>query len=100
MNSETVEKPLSTEEKINELEARIAALEKIEKDRRRRKIIAICVKVVFYLIMIIAMVILALKLKTYYDQLTKLNGLTNFNLNGSSFEGLDINNYLQGLFNY
>ncbi len=103
MNNETTttQVTMSTEEKIKNLEERVAKLEKIEKDRRTRKIIAICIKVVFYLAIIIAMVILMSKLKTYYDSLSNLRNLGNgFNFDSSSLEGLDINNYLQGLFNY
>lgn len=87
---------VSNEEKIKELEERVARLEKIEKDRRTRRIIAICIKAFFYIIMIVALVILITKLKAYYDQLTNLkNG---FNFDTSSLEGLDFSNYLQGLF--
>ena len=87
VQGETTNTPLvmSTEEKIKNLEERVAKLEKIEKDRRRRKIIAICIKVVFYLAIIIAMIVMMSKLKTYYDQLTNLKNLgSNFNLDTSS----------------
>lgn len=88
---------MSTDEKIKNLEERVAKLEKIEKDRRTRKIIFICLKVFFYLAIIAVMVILMLKLKSYYDQLTNLK---NFDFSGTSLENFDLSNYFQGLFNY
>ena len=52
----------------------------------------------FYLAIIAVMVILMLKLKSYYDQLTNLKNLgSNFNLDTSSLSDFDISNYLQGL---
>ena len=87
---------MSTEEKIKNLEERVAHLEKIERDRRTRKIIMICLKVAFYLIIFGIMIFLLLKLKTYYDQ---LNNLKNFDFSNTSLGDFDLSNYFQGLFN-
>ena len=100
VQSETVNTTpvMSSEERIKNLEERVAKLEKIEKDRKTRRIIMICIKLFFYLAIIIAMVVLMLKLKTYYDTLTNLKNLgSGFNLDTSSLSDFDITNYFQGL---
>jgi len=101
MNEVNTTPTMSNEEKIIELEKRVAALEKIEKDRRTRKIIVICIKLFFYIALIIALIVMAFKLKTYFDQLNNIKNLgNNFNLNSDTLKDFDINNYLNGLFNY
>ena len=101
MNEVNTTPTMSNEEKIIELEKRVAALEKIEKDRRTRKIIVICIKLFFYIALIIALIVMAFKLKSYFDQLNNIKNLgNNFNLNSDTLKDFDINNYLNGLFNY
>ena len=95
MNEET--RPLSTEERIQALEARVKVLENIEAKRKRKMIISIVVKVVFYLIILIAMYRLFLYVKPYFDQLTHANDIRN------SLGNYDLNSYLeefQNMFNY
>jgi hypothetical protein len=44
---------------------------------------------------------MAFKLKSYFDQLNNIKNLgNNFNLNSDTLKDFDINNYLNGLFNY
>ncbi len=93
---------MNLEEKVNELETRIAKLEKIERDRRTRKIIMIVVKIVIYLMIIGSMLFLLSKLKVYYDQVTNLKDT--FNLNGKSLDNFNlkdynISDYFNSLFN-
>ena len=87
-------------EKIQALEARVQALEKIEERRRKRKIISIVIKVIFYLIMLLIVYKMYTYVKPYFEQLTHINNLTSSFNNGS---GVDLNQYLeelQNLFNY
>ena len=90
---------MTTDEKIKALEERVAALEAIEKKRRIRKIISICVKVVFYGIMLAILIILVLKLKSYLDYFSGLKNLGNgFGFDTSSLKDYDLGNLFGGLF--
>jgi hypothetical protein len=72
---------ISYEERIKQLEERVSVLEKIEQKRRTRRIISICIKVFFYLLMIGMIIGIFLYVKPYFDQLSGLtNGVNNFNI--------------------
>ena len=93
-------KSLSTEERITELENRVAKLEKIEKDRKTKRIIVICIKLAFYIGIIIAMYLLFKKIMPVYNQVNDIRNA----FGGGSSSSLDLNNYdlnglLNGLFN-
>ena len=92
-------KVMTTDDKIKELEERIAKLEAIEKKRRTKKIIEICVKLVFYGIVIAVLVVLVLKLKSYFDYFSGLKDLgSNLGFDTSSLKDFDLGGLFGGLF--
>jgi hypothetical protein len=77
-------------EKINNLEKRVAALEKIEHRRKVKNIIIMCMYGLFVVIVIAGGIYMYSKLKPYKDKLDSLNNVfgssetSNINLNDYS----------------
>ena len=83
---------MNYEEKIAELEERIAKLEKIEKKRKTKMIISLCVKLVVFIVILILAYKLYLYVKPYFSTLNELYEFKNsLNLNGGGLGGFDIN---------
>ena len=90
----------SSEERIQELEKRVAALEAIEKRRKIKMIIGIAIRVVIFIIIIVAIIKLYLYVKPYFEQLSQLSNFKNsLNLNSDGLKNFDISNFdLNSLF--
>ena len=90
----------SSEERIQELEKRVATLEAIEKRRKVKMIIGIALRVVMFIIIIITIIKLYLYVKPYFEQLSQLNDFKNsLNLNSDGLKNFDISNFdLNSLF--
>ena len=90
----------SSEERIQELEKRVATLEAIEKRRKVKMIIGIALRVVMFIIIIITIIKLYLYVKPYFEQLSQLNDFKNsLNLNGNDLKNFDLSNFdLNSLF--
>lgn len=90
----------SSEERIQELEKRVATLEAIEKRRKVKMIIGIALRVVMFIIIIITIIKLYLYVKPYFEQLSQLSDFKNsLNLNGNDLKNFDLSNFdLNSLF--
>ena len=96
MKEET--KVLSSEEKIEALEKRVATLEAIEKRRKIKTIIGIAIRVLVFIIIIVMIVKMYLYVKPYFEQLSQLSNLkSGLNLSGDSFDlsNFDLNSLFQ-----
>ena len=67
---------MSNEEKIQELESRLEKLEKIERRRRIKNIIVLCIYGAIVLTIIVTMIVVYYKLKPYKQKLDNLKNLT------------------------
>ena len=79
-------------EKINNLEKRVAALEKIEHRRKVKNIIIMCIYGLFVVIVIAGGIYMYSKLKPYKDKLDSLSNVfgssENSNINLNDYSGL------------
>ena len=92
------------EEKIDELEKRVVALEKIERRRIIRSIILLSIYGFIVLVLIVSAYVIYLKLKPYKEKIDNLKNLgdslkTDTIIDGSDGYG-DFSDFFNGFFNY
>ena len=89
---------MSNEEKIKELEERVAKLEKIERDRKTRAIIKICFKIICFIVIVIMCYKLYLYIKPYVQKVDEFKEFEdNLNIRNGSLSDFDLNKYLDYL---
>ena len=97
---------MKLEERIDELESRLVKLEKVEKRRKIKSIIILCIYGAIVLCIIAVVWFLYVKIKPYKDQLDSLknigSGLKSDTIIGgdSGLSDFDFSDFFGGLFNY
>lgn len=86
---ETKSNEVNLVDKINELEKRVEALEKVEHRRKVKNIIVFSFYGVFIIAMIIVLIILYNKLKPYKDTYDSMNDFFNGGSSNNSNYGID-----------
>ena len=102
---------MTSEEKIKDLETRIEKLEKIERRRKIRNIIILCIYGVVVLTIVVSLIVLYNKLKPYKEKIDNLkselkvdsivDGSDNYDFFGGYpdyFDGFD--DFFNGFFGY
>ena len=79
MEKESETKVLSVNEKLDNLEKRVVALEKIEHRRKIKNIIIFCIYMVFFIGVVIGGFILYNKFKPYVDKIDSMNEIIDKN---------------------
>ncbi len=94
MKEESETKQVSIYDKVNDLEKRVVALEKIEHRRKIKNIIVFCVYSLVVVLMIVSVIYLYGKLKPYKEKIDNINGIFDSN---SSYNLDDYTNMLNDL---
>lgn len=83
MEEKSETKQVNIYDKVNDLEKRVVALEKIEHRRKIKNIIIFCIYSVVVIAMIVSVIYLYGKLKPYKEKIDNINGIFDTNSNYS-----------------
>ncbi len=83
MEEKSETKQVNIYDKVNDLEKRVVALEKIEHRRKIKNIVIFCIYSVVVIAMIVSVIYLYGKLKPYKEKIDNINGIFDTNSNYS-----------------